>query len=289
MDKEILLYENMDMTDQSMPIIFHKDFFSMESGEDNFSSHWHEKIEFLYFIKGKAAIQCNSSEFEVEAGDLIVVNSNELHQGHCISEEAEYYCIIIDTSLFQNRLLDICETKYINPIYHNRILFKNKIENDIDVGKYITEFAREYEAKEIGYEMAIKAYIYQLLTLLLRKHVQLILTPQEYVVRMNNLKRFNKVLEFIEEKYNEKITLNQLCSLANLSRFHFCRIFKDMTGKAVGEYTNSLRINKAEVMLKEGGKNITEIGMSCGFNDINYFSRVFKKYKRIPPSQLLPK
>jgi AraC-like DNA-binding protein len=287
MIKEGSLYETIDMMDQNMPIIFHKDFFSMQNGSSHFSCHWHEKIEFLYFTKGEAVIQCNSMEFEVKAGDLVVINSNELHQGYCISEKVEYYCIIIDTALFENRFLDICETKYIKPIYQNRILFMNRIENDIEAGKIINEFVKEYDSRKIGYELEIKAYIYHLLTFLLRNHVQLILTPREYEIRMNNLKRLNKVLEYIKVNYNEKIILDQLCSMVNLSRFHFCRIFKDMTGKSVGEYVNSLRINKAEAMLKEGGMNITEIAMNCGFNDINYFSRVFKKYKKLPPSWLL--
>jgi len=287
MIKEDSLYEKMDMMDQNLPMIFHKDFFSVHDGNDHFTRHWHEKIEFLYFIKGEAVIQCNSVEFEAKAGDLIVINSNELHQGHCTSESAEYYCIIIDTALFQNRFQDICETKYINPMFQNRILFNNKIESCDEAGKYIIEFAKEYYSQKIGYEMVLKANIYQLLTLLLRNHVQLVLTPREYEVRMNNLKRFNKVLEYIEENYNEKITLNHLCSIVNLSRFHFCRIFKDMTGKSVGQYTNSLRINKAETLLKEGEMNITEIAMNCGFNDINYFSRVFKKNRNMAPSQLL--
>ena len=287
MIKENSLYERMDMMDQRLPIIFHKDIFSMSNGNDNFTCHWHEKIEFLYFTKGQAMIKCNSLEFGVKAGDLIVVNSNELHQGYCISEPCEYYCIIIDTGLFQNRFQDICETKYINLMFQNQILFKNKVENDAEVSKFIMAFVHEFDSKEIGYELELKANIYHLLTLLLRNHVQLILTPKEYEVRMKNLNRFNKVMEFIEENYNEKIELNQLCSMLNLSRFHFCRLFKDLTGKSVGEYTNALRIYKAEAMLKEGELNISEIALLCGFNDINYFSRVFKKYKKVAPSHFI--
>ena len=287
MSKDYLLYEKMDKMDQNLPIIFHKDYLSKSGKMTHFRCHWHEKIEFLFFTKGEALIKCNSLEISAKKGDLIVINSNELHQAYCVSPSTEYYCIIFDTSLFQSRHVDTCETKYINPISQNRILFKNKIANSKEISKLIHEFVKEFEAKEIGYEMAVKATLYQLLVLLLRNHVQLVLTSKEYDARMRNLVRLNGILEYIENNYGEKITLDQLCSIANISRFYFCRLFKSITGKSLGEYLNQLRINKAEALLKNGEVNITEAAISCGFDDINYFSRMFKKYKYESPSSVL--
>ena len=289
MNNDYLLYEKMDMMDQNLPIIFHRDHLSKTDGHNRIECHWHEKIELLYFIQGEALIKCNSTEIHTRKGNLIVVNSNELHQGYCLTESVDYYCIIFDTLLFQSRHLDICETKYINPISKNHILFKNKVENNRNVSKLIHEFVKEYEAKEIGFEMAVKATLYQLLVILLRNYVQLLLTPNEYDKRMKNLKRFNCILEYIENNYSEKITIDQLCSMANISRFYFCRLFKNITDKSLGEYLNQIRINKAEVLLKNGDVNITEAALACGFDDLNYFSRMFRKYKNESPSSVLKK
>lgn len=287
MNQDYLLHENMDMMDPNLPIIFHRDSRLSKPAHDHFNCHWHETIELLYFTKGEAMVKCNSNETYVKKGDLIVVNSNELHQAHCISPSVQYHCIIFDTSLFQSRHVDTCETKYINPIIQNRILFKNKIENNRQVAKYINEFVNEYEMMEIGYEMAVKATLFQLLVFLLRNHVQLVLTQSEYDARMRNLKRFNSILEYVENNYTGRITIDQLCTMAHISRFYFCRVFKNITGKTLGEYLNQLRINKAESLLKDGAVNITEAAISCGFDDINYFSRVFKKYKNKAPSTIL--
>ena len=288
-DKNDLLYEKMDMMDQNLPILLHKDFLSKYGDTDHFDCHWHDTVELLYFTKGEALIKCNSLEISAKEGDLIVINSNELHQGCCISESVEYYCIIFSTSLLQSRHEDTCETKYISPISQNRILFKNKIENDEKVSTYIHEFVKEYESKKIGYEMAIKATLYQLLVLLLRNHAQLVLTTKEYTARMKNLSRLNIVLEYLENHFNEQITLNLLCSMTNISRFYFCRLFKSITGKAVREYLNQLRVNKAEALLEDGDVNVTETALLCGFDDVNYFSRLFKKYKNKTPSSVLQK
>lgn len=287
MNRENAIYEKMDMMDQNFPIIYHRDYLSIPRGTSSFTCHWHEKIEFLFFTKGECLVKCNSSEFTVKAGDLVVVNSNEMHQARCISETAEYFCIIVDTSLIQSRYIDICDTKYIKPIYHNQILFKNKIENNAEASQYILNFVKEYESKNPGYELAIKACIYQLLVFLLRNHIQVVLTPDEYNARMRNLKRFNNIIEYIENNYSSKITIEQLSSMAHISRFHFCHIFKDMTGKALGEYINLLRINKADTMLKDSEMNISEVAVACGFEDANYFSRLFKKYKKVSPSAVV--
>lgn len=287
MSRDYSLYENMNMLDQTFPIIFHRDFLSKKGNNSLFKKHWHEKIEFLYIIRGEGIFLCNSASIPAKPSDLIVINSNELHEGQCLSDELEYYCIIVDTSLFLSRYADVCEAKYIKPIMQNRILFKNKIEKDEAVGKCINDFVKEYESKEIGFEMAVKASIYQLFVLLLRKHVELILTPREYNSRMRNLQRFNTILQYIENNYNEKITLGKLCSMASLSKFHFCRLFKEVTGKSVSEYLNLVRVSKAESMLRDTDLNVSEVALSCGFNDINYFSRLFRKYKNVSPSVII--
>jgi AraC-like DNA-binding protein len=284
MAQDYLLYEKMDVMDKNLPIIFHQDHLSVLTGPNHFPSHWHDTIELLYFIKGEAVIQCNATEWVAKEGDLIVINSNELHQASCLSDSADYYCIIFDTSLLQSLHVGTCEAKYINPISQNRILFQNKVERDKEVARYIKEFVAEYETKKIGYEMAVKAIIYQLIVLLLRNHVQLALTSKEYDARMRNLKRFNSILEYIENHYADKITLDELCSMAHLSRYYFCREFKNITGKPLGQYLNAIKISKAKSMLKNGDANITEVALACGFDDISYFSRLFKKYEKVSPS-----
>jgi len=134
--------------------------------------------------------------------------------------------------------------------------------------------------------MAIKSSIYRLLVLLLRKHIQVVMTPKEYNSRIKKLERFNKILQYIESHYAEDLSLDKLCNMVNMSRYYFCRLFKQVTGKTLSEYVNYVRINKAEQLLRNTGHNITEISMMVGFDNANYFSRLYKKYKKVPPSSI---
>jgi len=281
-----MLYEKWDMPDPNFPIKIQNTLLLNENGNIIFQNHWHEKIEFLYFIRGKAVIQCNSNPIHVKEGDLIVVNSNDLHQGESLCDVLEYYCIIVDTSLLESRSVDTCEVKYIAPISQNNILFKNKVSNDVSIKETLDNIISEYENKQIGYEIAIKSSIYRLLVLLMRNHVQLILTPKEYNARIRNFERFNQVLQYIEDHYTEDLNIDMFCKMINISRFYFCRLFKQLTGKTLSEYVNYVRINKAEKILKETTYNVSETSMMVGFDNVNYFSRLYKRYKKMPPSSV---
>ena len=60
-----------------------------------------------------------------------------------------------------------------------------------------------------------------------------------------------------------------------------------MTGKTITEYINEVRLKKSIELLKSGNVNITEIAIICGFNDVNYFSRLFKKKYGVSPTKFV--
>lgn len=276
-------YEKIDKLALDFPILYHYDLLRKET---KFRKHWHEKMEFLYFIRGQGAVICNTKRIPVSSGVLVVINSNEMHCVESISEKLEYFCIIIDNLLFKSLHTDICETKYIDPIYQNLIIFKNRVENDEKVLECINNIVDELNMKDTGFELSVKSYIFRLFVLLLRNHVETTLTPREYDARVNNLNTINNTLQYIEKNYDKSVTLDQLSEMAGLSKYYFLRLFKKITGKSLIDYINFIRVNKAAEMLKKTDKNITEVAFSCGFNDANYFSRVFKKYKGKPPSEI---
>jgi AraC-like DNA-binding protein/mannose-6-phosphate isomerase-like protein (cupin superfamily) len=279
--KDASMYEKAGINNQ-FPIQLVKN----ESSENIqvFSNHWHEQMEILYFVTGSAIIECNSIPYKVSAGDLIIINSNELHSGYNPGGNLAYFCFNIDPSLFQSSFVDSCEVKYIAPIERNMILFKNLVRGDVPIIECIETVIREHDKKDIAYELVIKSCVYNLLAILIRDYTTQIVTQAEYEKKLMKLERFRNVFDYIEENYTEKINMEDLYRMANLSGYYFCRLFKQITGKTANEYIINFRLNKAEHQLKNSDMNITEIALSTGFNDVNYFSRLFKKYKKITPS-----
>lgn len=94
------------------------------------------------------------------------------------------------------------------------------------------------------------------------------------------------VSDYINTHYNETICLSQLSEQFFVNKCYLSRIFKEVTGYTVSEYTNIQRIKRACSMLKHPGANrcnITQIADACGFDTITYFERIFKKYVGISP------
>jgi AraC-like DNA-binding protein len=277
------LYHYMNMPDRAFLVdIFERRF---QGPGPIFNQHWHAHLQFIYFTAGQAFITCNSRSFQVGAGDLVVINGNELHYGDSQSSEVLCYMIRIDFSFLLSNQVDSCQTKYINPLIQNQIAFKNLVRNDKDIVFCIKKMIAEYSSRDTGYELAIKASAYELIVLLLRGYLDKVYSEKEYEVIIRNIKRFQFIIDFLDKHYHEPIHTEQLAVMANISKYHFCRLFKQLTGKSAGDYIQQLRINNAIILLREGELNITEIALASGFNDTNYFCRIFKKYQKLSPSQ----
>jgi AraC-like DNA-binding protein len=247
-------------------------------------SHWHEEFMIFYIEQGKAIIHCNSIPIPVCTGDLIVINSNDVHYVENLCHQLVEYYFLIDFSFLLSKQEDLCQTKYIGPLMQQHIRFQNQIKNDKELLYQVLELVHEYEQKESGYELLIKAGLYRILVLLIRRHQAVISVREENERRYHTLHQLRPVLKYVDQHYAQKLTLTELATMANMSRHHFCRLFKSITGKPPIEYINHLRINVAMKLLNEGHLNISEIALTVGFNDSNYFSRLFKKYKNCSPT-----
>jgi AraC-like DNA-binding protein len=121
--------------------------------------------------------------------------------------------------------------------------------------------------------------------LLLRNHIDKFISSHEYSSKLNNLNRLENIFKYIDSNYNKKISTLELSNQIHLSSLHFCRLFKQITGKTSVEYINEIRLQKSIEMMKNHNMNITEVASHCGFDNINYFSRLFKKHYKISPSK----
>lgn len=250
-----------------------------------FDHHWHEQMQIFYFEKGEATILCNANTYILKPRDVLIINSNEIHYGMTHSEHVIYHIIKPDFNFLSSCQLDFCQTKYITPLLQGDIRFQNQILQDIALTQIINKIITEHTGQEIGFELSIKADIYHIIVHLLRHYQQQSLAANENR-QQKALHHLRSVLEYMDEHYTEKIRLNKLANLANMSSQNFCRIFKKLTGKSPMDYINCLRINKAAALLLESDYNISEIASAVGFDDSNYFSRTFKKYRKTSPSAL---
>ncbi|MBQ8173940.1 MAG: helix-turn-helix transcriptional regulator [Clostridia bacterium] len=90
-------------------------------------------------------------------------------------------------------------------------------------------------------------------------------------------------IEYIHAHVANDLTVEQICREAHVSKFHFCRLFKETIGLTVMDYVLSTRLLQAKTLLRTTTLPIGEISERCGFSSISYFSRVFRAEEGVSP------
>ena len=97
------------------------------------------------------------------------------------------------------------------------------------------------------------------------------------------------ILSYIDEHYAEKIRLEDLVEVVHINKYYICKIFQQCTGKTLLNYVNIVRVQKAVEKLISTNDPVTDIAFSVGFQDINYFSRIFKRVMNVSPTEIRKK
>lgn len=264
-----IFYETHFFEDPSFPVIFH--YNTLTKGRFEVFPHWHINIEILYVIEGTVSITSNTAKIIANVGDIVIINSNYLHSIQSLTTDCSYYCLIIDHEHSQklgfdttnNRFLSITTDKEIKNIYN---LIINEMLNQ-----------KKY------YKKASVALCTTMLILLFRN---VWLNQEKEINNSDNKTSIVKQgIGYINENYDEDIKIDDICATVGVSKYHFCRIFKEVTQKTVNEYTLSLRVQQARFLLKEKKYSVSEAAEATGFNSESYFSKCYKKKLGVLPSK----
>lgn len=261
---DIKLYEKIPYEQFPIRILLYH-----ENGYD-FPQHWHEHTELHYIFDGSCRLKYGEETFCLQKGDLAVINGNELHRGS--GGKCNYICIIIPPGFFEQ----------------NHAIFEKVVRSEYVTS--IIENIYESHLRGEGADMLeIKGYMYFLVSHLIRNFAVKTLGDNTYHGHVNKLNRVNEAIKYMSSNYDKPLSTKALASIVYLSEGYFCQIFKNVTGKTAMEYLNNLRIDKAEKMLKKTEMTVTEIAFCCGFEDANYFSRMFKKLRGVSPQAVRAK
>ncbi|MEG1311445.1 MAG: AraC family transcriptional regulator [Romboutsia sp.] len=245
--------------------------------------HWHNEYEIIRILEGEFLFIINEEKIIAKKGDIIFIHDGIFHGGtpnNCI-----YECIVFDMKLLlkQNHAC----TKQIQDIIDQKKVIQLKLPNNIpDLNVCCNILFESMKSKKIGHEFVTQGSLYYLLGVILEHEL--------YTNKKRNTKKseerviqFKKVLSLIEEKYSTTLSLEELSRIACMTPKYFCRFFYEMTNKTPIEYLNYYRIESACEQLITTDLPITEIALDCGFNDVSYFIKTFKKYKGTTPKKYL--
>lgn len=255
-------------------------------------AHYHNYIEILYGISGTFEVILNGKYHKFAKGDLVLINSKEVHQiNSCYKEGGKYIVLrfepeVIYSNMFNNHL----HLKYVLPFIletsnHQKVI-KDDIIGNTFIPELLYEITKEFETKSFGYELAIQNHIGRIFLWILRYFHE---TSSEFMqsglTDLELIKRLQPSLDYISEHFNDEIKATYMASLCNMSSSYFSRTFNTQMRMNFNEYVNYVRIMEAEKLLVSTTMNITEIANAVGFSTTSYFIKLFKEYKKLSPKQ----
>ena len=232
---------------------------------DEKSDIWSDKmhnhpqvIEMIYFRTGKAQINVSSEWLSVSLYDVILYPEGAYHQ-EVLFPSAAQEIICIRVKINGGLGLD-------NPI---------QLKDQNQVFNWLFQKTHEEYKRMHGFGMAEDYARMILLTCM----------QQNYLGQSGEKDHLDVVMQYIDDHFYEEISINQLAEIAHVSDAYLSRCFKRRHGTSIIKYVNMLRVEAAKHMLISTGDSINEISSTVGFQSPKYFSRVFKNYVDMSPTE----
>ncbi|MBG9374842.1 AraC family transcriptional regulator [Panacibacter sp. DH6] len=155
--------------------------------------------------------------------------------------------------------------------------------NDIMINQLLNRLILICTENNTAKDFFANLVLQELVVRLMQSNQKNTLLDNHKIYKTNN--RFAHVVEYIQQHLQDNITVKTLSRQAYMSEPHFFRCFKQQFGMSPVEFINEQRIKAARMMLRAADISISEISFACGFNNLNYFLRMFKRHTGLTPAQ----
>ena len=255
-------------------------------GRDDY--HSHDFLEIAMVLAGKGRYRIDDKLYEVSEGDLLIFNPGTRHQAVIIegneTPSAEFF---IGASDFHIKGL----ARNCLPLPREGCI----LHTGMELRQRLLRVCSAMEAENVSYRKGryymMKSYLVQLLLLIIREQYE----PEEkhsgFSLESTNKKYVvEQIMNYFEDHYSEKISLDRIAENMYLSPFYVSKLFKSETGSTPIRHLIDIRLSKARELLENGWEgSIQEVAARVGYEDAYHFSKLFKKKYGLSPSQVRKK
>ncbi|WP_042203508.1 helix-turn-helix transcriptional regulator [Paenibacillus camerounensis] len=269
----------------------HFPFRSLICGGDELCyPHWHKEIEMIYVTKGRLNLGINDTPIRMEQGEVQFINGGDVHY-FLASPESERVVLQFDLSLFQELSVtcgnDFSLRDVFTAMEHSSSGWPQETAGRII--RLIESIYEEDTRRGEGYAYLIKARLFELLTVIMRE------VPRNNAGRLPKfsedslsqsremMERLERIFIYVEQHYQEQITLNEVAGHMGFSPYYFTKLFKKHTGMTFVAFLNEYRLNKAKWILLNEDLPMSAVAEAAGFGSVKTFHHFFKSATGISP------
>lgn len=240
-----------------------------------FGMHWHERMELLLIYSGSLLLHIGGRELNAKENSLAIIPPERAHMGVSGNDGVRYRTVMFDVSVFYNSTS--ATDKFLKPIVKQSTDF-TPVTDDAETVALCDSLIKEQLSGNVASPLIVIGKIYELLGLLYRHcYCKPSLATAD--------SKFKDVLDFVAANFCNDISSSELSRRFGYDEAYFCRRFKSVTGLTPMNYIQILRLETAKEKIKSGNFKISEISALCGFSDVSYFARCFKKRYGMTPTE----
>ncbi len=251
-----------------------------ELGKDSMYKIWHytNRPMIIYTYSDGGSIVFADKLFPIKRGTLCFIGANRVH--YTMPDPAEGYLrskIFCSNERFENILNAVISSEqFINRFAKDSDVCAIVHEDDLAEVEKIFEDLNEASVNKQYADAYLASAIIKLLIYIDKYAASTVTAPNTF---------FSSAISYINSKINEKITVDEVAQICHMSKYYFCRRFKQTIGLTIMEYILKTRLANAKILLGTTSLTISEISERCGFSGFSYFSRIFKENYGITPNE----
>ena len=248
-----------------------------------FECHWHDGVEILIMLDGEIEHSVNGESYIMREGDVMFVNSGSMHEGH-VTElgRGKYLVISFLTSVLSPEDKGRVAEKYFGSVMSGKnfplLYLASGGDSAREMAKLCTDILELNKQRPSCYELDIKAALFRIWAILFGEAVKKNDSPKPDTA----IVRMKKAVSYINGNFQNKITLDDIATVCNISKTELCRSFKRVMHRTPFDYIMDLRVRKSIELLEEG-ITVTEAALSSGFFDSSYYTKMFRRYMNCTP------
>ncbi len=252
----------------------HIEAYRFQGVMQKFPNHFHDYYVIGFIEAGQRYLLCKNHEYIISPGDITLFNPGDVHSCEQIDDKAlDYRCINIKKEIMKKTASNITGQEFL-PNFSQPVLYRSELADSLqELHKMICRGETDFVKEEL--------YLF-LIGHLIQEYAGNDTSTRE----QNPCSGFKSVCNYLETNYDKSITLDELGSLAGMSKYHFLRSFTKERGISPYSYLQTIRIDKAKKLLEQG-TSPADAALCTGFSDQSHFSNFFKKLIGLTPGQYM--
>ena len=253
------------------------------------SPHIHQLVELLYVTSGSALIVSDDTQCNVTSGDMVLFRANAVHSIYPSDDKCEFSVLFISIPHVISYAYKEDGMRYSMLLsrFHaaNKNVWRKEECLSLGICERFNELKTLSHSTFLSKDIVMKANAALIISAVLKDLSEQANAFEVFADSSESLsKKMDDAILYINEHYSEDLTVASMSERLFMSYSYFSRNFKRVTGRCFKDFLNVTRINNAEMKLRSTSKSVTQIAMECGYNNIAYFSAMYKKLKGISPT-----